>query len=114
MFKLFPPPYLGELPVEAGGALSGLVDFEPAIRGAAEYEFVGLAASVAEGDARFLGRALRAYGYTDEQVDATLRRRLLAWLLLHYYSNLPACLQRLPAPGAPTLEALADRWFATS
>jgi hygromycin-B 7''-O-kinase len=97
----------------ADGELSGLFDFEPAMRGAREYEFAAVGAFVAEGDARFLGRMLRAYGYRDAELDADLRRRLLAWLLLHYYSNLPAYLQRLPAPDEPTLESLADRWFAT-
>lgn len=42
--------------------MSGLIDFEPAMRGAREYEFVGLAVFVAEGNARFLRRALMAYG----------------------------------------------------
>ena len=99
--------------VDADGELSGLFDFEPAMRGAREYEFAAVGAFVSEGDAVFLGRLLRAYGYRDDQLDAALRRRLLAWLLLHYYSNLPAYLQRLPAPAEPTLESLADRWFAT-
>ena len=80
----------------------------------AEYEFAGVGTYGSAGDARFLGRTLRAYGYRDDQLDAGLRRRLLAWLLLHYYSNLPAYLERLPAPAEPTLEALADRWFATA
>jgi hygromycin-B 7''-O-kinase len=99
--------------VGADGELSGLFDFEPAMRGAREYEFAAVGAFVAEGDPRFLGRMLRAYGYRDDQLDAALRRRLLGWLLLHYYSNLPAYLTRLPAPAEPTLESLADRWFAT-
>jgi hygromycin-B 7''-O-kinase len=101
------------LAVGHDGRLSGLFDFEPAMRGAREYEFAGLGAFVAEGDARFLRRTLLAYGYTEDQLDAGLRRRLLGWLLLHYYSNLPVYLNRLPAPGEPTLEAVADRWFAT-
>jgi hygromycin-B 7''-O-kinase len=100
--------------VDEGGDLSGLIDFEPAMRGAAEYEFAGVGAYGSSGDARFLGRTLRAYGYRDDQLDAGLRRRLLAWLLLHYYSNLPAYLDRLPPPAEPTLESLADRWFATA
>lgn len=98
--------------VDDRGDLSGLLDFEPAMRGAPEYEFAAVGAFVAEGDPRFLGRTLRAYGYPAGRLDPALRRRLLAWLLLHYYSNLPAYLERLPAPAAPTLDALADAWFA--
>jgi hygromycin-B 7''-O-kinase len=98
--------------VDERGDLSGLLDFEPAMRGASEYEFAAVGAFVAEGDARFLGRTLRAYGYPADRLDPALRRRLFAWLLLHYYSNLPAYLDRLPAPAEPTLDALADTWFA--
>ena len=100
--------------VGADGELTGLFDFEPAMRGAAEYEFAGIGAFVAEGDARFLGRTLRAYGYPAERLDAGLRRRSLAWLLLHYYGNFADHLNRLPAPAEPTLESVADRWFATT
>ena len=92
-----------------GGRVTGLIDFEPALRGAPEYDFVGPAV-LGGGDPRFLGRLLRAYGIAPDQ---ELRRRLLGWTLLHFYSNLPAYLSRLPAPAEPTLEALADRWFAT-
>jgi hygromycin-B 7''-O-kinase len=98
--------------VDDRGDLCGLMDFEPALRGAPEYEFAAVGAFVSEGDARFLGRTLRAYGYPADRLDPALRRRLFAWLLLHYYSNLPAYLERLPAPAEPTLEALADAWFA--
>jgi hygromycin-B 7''-O-kinase len=98
-----------------GGAwrLSGLIDFEPAMRGDCEYEWAAVGAFVAEGDGAFLARVLTTYGYSRDQLDRTLRRRLLAWLLLHRYSNLAWYLSRLPEPDRPTLEALADRWFAT-
>ena len=68
---------------------------------------------VTEGDARFLGRTLTAYGYDRAQLGQALRRRLLAWGLLHRYSFLAGWLRRLPAPAEPTLSALADRWFGT-
>jgi hygromycin-B 7''-O-kinase len=98
--------------VDDRGDLSGLLDIEPATCGAPEYEFAAVGAFVAEGDARFLGHVLRAYGYRPADLDRDLRRRLFAWLLLHYYGNLADCLDRLPAPAAPTLESLADTWFA--
>jgi hygromycin-B 7''-O-kinase len=92
------------------GRLTGLIDFEPAVRGAPEYDFVGPAVFLADGDARFYGRLLRAYGI---EPDRELRHRLMAWTLLHFYSNLDAYLSRLPAPAEPTFPALANRWFAT-
>jgi hypothetical protein len=60
-----------------------------------------------------LERALAAYGYRRDQLGLDLRRRLLAWGILHRYSNLRWWIRRLPAPARPTLDALADRWFAT-
>jgi len=90
---------------------SGLIDFEPAMRGAAEYDFVGVGSFVAEGDRRFLGRVLRAYGYRNVDLDFAFRRRMMGWSLLHYYSNLPGWMKRLPEPAEPTFASLADRWF---
>jgi hypothetical protein len=51
---------------------------------------------------------LLAYGYDQSQLDAALRRRFLAWLLLHQYSDLLWYFSRLPEPASPTLNALAD------
>ncbi len=93
--------------------LSGLIDFEPAMRGDREYEWAAVGAFVAEGDGAFLTRTLTAYGYPRDQLGRTLRRRLLAWALLHRYANLAWWMRRLPEPDRPTLDALADRWFAT-
>lgn len=93
--------------------LSGLIDFEPAMRGEREYEFVSVGVFVAEGDPRFLARTLTSSGYHRDQLDHAFRRRLLAWGLLHRYSNLSWWMERLPQPERPTLDALADRWFAT-
>ena len=93
--------------------LCGLVDFEPAMRGEREYEFAAVGVFVAEGDARFLTRTLTAYGYRRDQLGPEFRRRLLAWGIVHRYSNLAGWMRRLPEPAQPVLGALADRWFAT-
>jgi hygromycin-B 7''-O-kinase len=98
---------------EGAWQLTGLIDFEPAMRGEREYEFVSVGVFVAEGDARFLTRTLTSYGYRHDQLDPELRRRLLALGMLHRYSNLSWWMHRLPEPDRPTLNALADRWFAT-
>jgi hygromycin-B 7''-O-kinase len=93
--------------------LSGLIDFEPAMRGEHEYEFAAVGVFTAEGDGRFLSRTLAAYGYHPDELGPALRRRLLAWGILHRYSNLTWWMRRLPTPAEPTLGALADLWFAT-
>jgi len=95
-----------------GWRLSGLFDFEPAMTGEPEYEFVAVGLFVSCGEVELLRRALRAYGYAEASLDADLERRLLAYALLHRYSHLPWYLQRLPPPpGARTLEALASHWW---
>ncbi|MGC7095580.1 phosphotransferase family protein [Amycolatopsis lurida] len=94
-----------------GWALTGLFDFEPAMRGAPEYELVAVGVFIAGGDLAFFRRLLLAYGYTPEQLDADFARRCLAYTLLHVYSNLPWYLKVMPEPERPTLDALAQRWF---
>jgi hygromycin-B 7''-O-kinase len=92
-------------------SLSGLYDFEPAMTGAREYEFALAGVYVSAGDPLVLRRLLTAYGYRDDQLDGGLQRRLLAYALLHRYSNLPKYLRILPLPQAQTLGALAERWW---
>lgn len=89
--------------------ISGLVDFEPAMLGEPLYEFASVGLFVTGGDASLLKRTLRAHGGI--ALGPGLPQRLLAMALLHRYANLRWYLQRLPAPGARTLEALAERWF---
>jgi hygromycin-B 7''-O-kinase len=97
-----------------GARLSGLIDFEPAMLGASEYEFASVGLFVACGDARVLRRVLRAYGYAAHTLDEALQCRLMAQALLHRYSNLPWYLKRLPPGDATTIEQLAARWWPLS
>jgi hygromycin-B 7''-O-kinase len=87
--------------------LSGLLDFETAMRGACGYEFVAPGLFLADGDSRFLSRLYAAYGRAVPPLE------LMAWTLLHRYSSLASYLRRLPEPPEPTLDALAERWFGT-
>ncbi|MEV6906605.1 hypothetical protein [Amycolatopsis sp. NPDC051071] len=88
--------------------LAGLFDFEPAMRGAAEYDFVAVGLFVSGGDKDFLRRLLSGYGVTP---DEEFSRRCLAYALLHVYSNFTWYLRVLPAPEEPTLESLARAWW---
>jgi hygromycin-B 7''-O-kinase len=130
------PGFLASLPVEAssrrvllhteimrehllvtesagGWALSGLFDFEPAMRGAAEYELAAVGVFVSCGEPRYLRALLRAYGYRDAELDEGLARRLLGQAIVHRYSNLRWYLERLPALATPTLDALARCGWGT-
>jgi len=96
----------------AGWSLSGIFDFEPAVVGAPEYEFASVGLFFSCGDARLLRGVLLAYGYRETKLNRELERRLLAYALLHRYSNLPWYLGRMPpGPGASSLRALAAQWF---
>jgi len=81
-----------------GFTLSGLFDFEPAVAGAREYEFASVGIFVSCGDPSLLRRLLRAYGLAEVDLDEALEQRLLAYGILHRYSDLPWYLSRIPAP----------------
>lgn len=97
----------------SGWSLTGLIDFEPAMIGAAEYEFAAVGLFLTCGNARALQALLRAYGWPDSDVGLPLQRRFLAYALLHRYSNMRRFLENL-APPRPTttLDELAAWWWA--
>ncbi|WP_277681124.1 phosphotransferase family protein [Saccharomonospora azurea] len=88
--------------------VSGLVDFEPAMVGAAEYEFVAASVYLAGGDRACWHAFLHGYGL---EPDVDFARRCLAYTLLHRYSTLRRYLTWLPVPGKPSLDELARLWF---
>jgi hygromycin-B 7''-O-kinase len=89
--------------------ISGLIDFEPAMIGAPEYELAAVGIFLTCAEPGLLGVLLDAYG---AEVDDELPLRIMAYALLHRYSNLRWYLERLPAPDkVGDLEALARRWF---
>ncbi|WP_367130517.1 phosphotransferase family protein [Saccharothrix sp. HUAS TT1] len=87
-----------------GGRLTGLFDFEPAMRAAPEYEFVATGVFLTRGDRGANRALLGGYG---RAVDP---RRVLAYALLHVYSNLAWYLREAPTR-ARTLDELAEHWF---
>ncbi|MET9734870.1 aminoglycoside phosphotransferase family protein [Streptomyces sp. NPDC006458] len=96
-------------PADADGPrLTGLFDFEPAMIGDRAYDFVGVGLFVTRGDPALLARLAQAYGHTFEPTV------LLAYTLLHVYSNLPWYIRELGAPAEGDLPALAEAWFGTA
>jgi hygromycin-B 7''-O-kinase len=89
-------------------SLTGLFDFEPAMIGHRAYDFVGVGLFVTGGDSRLMTRLTRAYGRDFAPAD------LLAYTLLHVYSNLTWYLRELGAPVKGSLPALAEAWFDTA
>ncbi|WP_116102371.1 phosphotransferase family protein [Amycolatopsis thermalba] len=116
-----PPPVLLHTEVMAehvlavpdgdGWRLSEVFDFEPAMRGAPEYEFAAVGVFVTRGSPEYLRALLTGYGLTP---DDGFPLRCLAYLLLHRYSDLKSYFAHLPAPAEPTLAALAHTWWPVS
>jgi tRNA dimethylallyltransferase len=80
-----------------GWRLSGLIDFEAAMRGGARVRVrPRRGCSSPTAIAGSLTRTLTAYGYHRDQLGEDLRRRLLAWGIMHRYSNHSWRLRRLP------------------
>ena len=95
-----------------GWRLSGLFDFEPAMVGAPEYEFASVGLFLSCGEPKLLRRVLLSYGYSETALNEALEHRLLAYGLLHRYSNLPWFLERVPPPPhVRTLPELASVWW---
>lgn len=100
-------------PGPSGWSLTGLIDFEPSMVGAAEYEFAAVGLFLTCGNALALHALLRAYGWPDSALGLPLQRRFLAYAILHRYSNLRRYLENRPPPeGITTLDGLAAWWWA--
>jgi hygromycin-B 7''-O-kinase len=85
------------------GVLSGLFDFEPAMRGAFEYEFASVGLFVTKGDRECWRALVEAYGRVPDP------RRVMAYALLHVYSNMPRYLREMP--DGDSFDELAVQWF---
>lgn len=88
--------------------LSGLVDFEPAVIGAPEYELGAVGVFATCGQPTLMRAFLDGYGAS---FDDEMPFRVMAYKLLHRYSNLRWYIARLGTGEARDLEALAREWF---
>jgi hygromycin-B 7''-O-kinase len=94
---------------EGAWHISGLIDFEPAMIGAPEYELAAVGIFLTCAEPGLLRALLDAYG---SGIDDELLLRIMAYALLHRYSNLRWYLERLPVlDEVGDLGSLARRWF---
>ena len=68
--------------------LHGLIDFGDSLLGLREYDLLGPGAFLIQGDQRLARELLISYGYTQEELNPDLSRKLTALTLLHKHSNL--------------------------
>ena len=71
----------------AGWRLSGLFDFSDVMTGWGEYDLLGPSAFMTAGMPRRVQSLLGGFGYAAADIDATLKRRLMALTLLHRASD---------------------------
>lgn len=88
---------------------TGFIDFEPSMFGPREYDFASVGLFVTAGDPAALRSFFTGYGNLEESRRVDFRRRIMAYTLLHRYSNLNWYLQFMPK--AERLEDLADLWW---
>jgi hygromycin-B 7''-O-kinase len=68
--------------------LHGLIDFGDSMLGAPEYDFLGPGAFLVQGNKQLARELLISYGYSTEDLNSNLSRKLTALTLLHKHSNL--------------------------
>jgi hygromycin-B 7''-O-kinase len=90
-------------------AFQGFIDFEPSMAGAPEYDFASVGVFLASGDRGAIAAFYEGYGCQEKLLDPDFKRRVMAYLLLHKYSNLKWYLQFMP--DAKSLDELAELWW---
>jgi hygromycin-B 7''-O-kinase len=90
-------------------SVTGFVDFEPSMIGAPEYDFASVGIFLSSGSPQALRSFFLGYGNL-QSVDREFKRRIMAYALLHKYSNLKWYLEFMPR--ADSLEELAEKWWA--
>jgi hygromycin-B 7''-O-kinase len=70
-----------------GWCLSGLIDFGDVMTGWGEYDLLGPSAFMTAGMPRRVRSLFQGFGYSNADIDPTLKRRLMALLLLHRASD---------------------------
>ena len=97
--------------------IGGRFDFGDAFAGPAEFEFPAVALFVAKGNRALFREFLRAYGAQLDPTDTLgpFHERMLAYTLIHKYSNLAWYLKEIPVEVEEVrLELLAAAWFDVS
>jgi len=67
--------------------LTGLIDFGDVMTGWSEYDLLGPSAFMSAGMPRRVENLFRGFGYSRADVNFALKRRLMALLLLHRFSD---------------------------
>lgn len=102
--------HFGNLHLQKSGGkwrISGLFDFADSICGFYEFDFLAVTLLMIQGQAEIQRQFFKAYGYTDSELDESLRKRLMLMTVLYECSDLRRYALRLkPEAVNFTLEEL--------
>ena len=90
-------------------SVSGLIDFEPSVVGSPEYDFASVGLFVAMNETHLFKTFLAGYGA--DLTDKNISKRVMAYTILHRYSNLKWYMSFMPKGNS--LEELSSTWFST-
>lgn len=84
---------------ERGGRweVTGFIDFGDAMLGHPHYDFVAPGALITRSSPSLQQAMLLAYGYSSNQLNATLADQLMAYTLIHRFFNIPELLEQFGA-----------------
>jgi hygromycin-B 7''-O-kinase len=91
--------------------ITGLIDFEPSMVGDPEYDFASAILFVTGADEELQRAFFDGYDLRPEERDTHFKARVMGYILLHVYSNLPWYFQFMPVPEAPNIHELIKSWM---
>jgi hygromycin-B 7''-O-kinase len=77
--------------------LTGFIDFGDAMLGHPLYEFAAPGCSITRGEPELQQAMLRAYGFSEVELNERLARQLMAYTLVHRYITISDLLEMLPS-----------------
>ena len=97
-----------------GWRLSGLFDFGDVMTGWGEYDLLGPSAFMTAGIPRRVLSLFEGFGYSSADINATVKRRLMALMLLHRESDLfgHVCIEDWHAKAGDLIELQELLWPA--
>jgi aminoglycoside phosphotransferase len=75
--------------------IAGLFDFADSRRGFYEYDFLAIGLLIIQGQAKLQREFFKAYGYSENDLDETMRKRLMMLTMLYETSDLKRYAKRL-------------------
>ncbi len=101
---------------ECGGRwkVTGFIDFGDAMLGHSHYEFAAPGCCITRGSPNLQRAMLLAYGYAEDQLNATLAKQLMAYTLLHRFINISDLVELFGSQKPADFDALRQALWSFS